>query len=435
MPGPLGGTELQKVLAVILDDDPTGTQSATDASVLLDWDAGDIYSALSAEGAVYLQTNSRAVSADRARELAERIRGQIRTVERRLGQPVLVVLRGDSTLRGHVFTESDVFAGDDSRILFVPAFPQGGRRTRSSIHTVTIDGADVPVGETEFARDPVFGYHSSNLIEWTREVGDRKALPVPLDALRSTGGRAVADALAKAAPRELVIPDAESDADIELIRRGLIAALGAGVPVVVRSAATLAAACAGRLSTTYLARPVQREPGGVLVVCGSHTAAATAQLEYLAEQSGVQPVVIATTDALSDPEAAGRAATPRLHTDLTDTGLAIVATERNRRVEHDTLDDGAVVMRALMAAIVGLMPSVRTVVSKGGITSAEMARTGFGARTARVRGQIAPGISVWDFTTADRRGLQVIVPGNVGDNRALVDVLDALGIHRGEQAR
>src|SRR6478752_10082780 len=95
VPGPLGGTELQKVLAVILDDDPTGTQSATDASVLLEWDAGDIYSALSAEGAVYLQTNSRAVSADRARELAERIRGQIRTVERRLGQPVLVVLRGD----------------------------------------------------------------------------------------------------------------------------------------------------------------------------------------------------------------------------------------------------------------------------------------------------------------------------------------------------
>jgi uncharacterized protein YgbK (DUF1537 family) len=66
---------------------------------------------------------------------------------------------------------------------------------------------------------------------------------------------------------------------------------------------------------------------------------------------------------------------------------------------------------------------VGTVVSKGGITSAEIARTALGATRARVRGQLAAGISVWDY---DDGTVQVIVPGNVGGRDTLVDVTDAL---------
>jgi uncharacterized protein YgbK (DUF1537 family) len=66
------------------------------------------------------------------------------------------------------------------------------------------------------------------------------------------------------------------------------------------------------------------------------------------------------------------------------------------------------------------------IVSKGGITSAEVARNGFGATRARVRGQIAPGISVWDVD-ADGPRIQVVVPGNVGDDGALVDVMKGIG--------
>ena len=49
------------MLTVVLDDDPTGTQSASDVEVLLDWDIASIEVALRAGGSVYLQTNSRAV--------------------------------------------------------------------------------------------------------------------------------------------------------------------------------------------------------------------------------------------------------------------------------------------------------------------------------------------------------------------------------------
>lgn len=418
------------MLTVVLDDDPTGTQSATGVEVLLEWDEAGIAAALARGGAVYLQTNSRAVPADQAGELAAAIRDQVRAVSRELGEPVLVVLRGDSTLRGHVFAESDVFAGDQARILFVPAFPAGGRTTLDAIHRARVDGVDLPVAETEFARDPVFGYRNSDLVAWTAEVGGRRAIPVPLAELRATGGRALIRALAAAAPREVVVPDVLTDADIALVHSGLMAAIDDGIDVVVRSAATLAAMCAGRLSTGYLPRPLHPQRPGVLVVCGSHTGAATAQLEQLASWSGADPVVISADAAMADPLATGAQAAQRAGAQLADTGMAILATARVRRPEHDSLAHGAQLMSALIGAAAALRPRVGTVVSKGGITSAEVARTCFGARTAFVRGQLAPGISVWDLGTGARHGMQVIVPGNVGAADTLVDVVSALGTGR-----
>jgi uncharacterized protein YgbK (DUF1537 family) len=76
-----------------------------------------------------------------------------------------------------------------------------------------------------------------------------------------------------------------------------------------------------------------------------------------------------------------------------------------------------------MTAAGAVIDSVGTVVSKGGITSAGVARTALGATRARVRGQLAAGISVWDY---DNGAVQVVVPGNVGGRDTLVDVISAL---------
>lgn len=420
------------MLTVVLDDDPTGTQSASAVQVLLDWDDAAIAAALRAGGAVYLQTNSRALTEDAAVDLAQAIQGQIRAVSQELGQPVLVVLRGDSTLRGHVFAESDVFAAGRAPILFVPAFPDGGRTTLARVHRARIDGVDVPVGETEFARDPVFGYRSSDLVSWTREVGQRRALPVLLDDLRASRGQAVADALAAAGPGELVVPDVLTDADIDLVHAGLLAALAAGHEVVVRAAAPLASRCAGCASTGYLPRPLQPAREGILIVCGSHTAAATAQLDRLAVWAGLDPILIGADEALADPLAAGRVAAEQALDQLASCGMAILGTARVRRPEDDTLAHGARMMDALIAAAAPITPRVGTVVTKGGITSAEVARRCFVARTAHVRGQLAPGISVWDLPVGGS-GLQVIVPGNVGGVETLTDVVAALGYRPQEE--
>jgi uncharacterized protein YgbK (DUF1537 family) len=80
-----------------------------------------------------------------------------------------------------------------------------------------------------------------------------------------------------------------------------------------------------------------------------------------------------------------------------------------------------------MVAASVVTPSVGVVVSKGGITSAAVARTCLRARSAHVRGQLAAGISVWDVGGVDAAAMQVIVPGNVGGTGTLVTVMQALG--------
>ncbi|MFC3995051.1 four-carbon acid sugar kinase family protein [Nocardiopsis sediminis] len=416
---------------LVLDDDPTGTQSATGVPVLLETGdatlSRDIEDALRADDALYVLTNSRALGTDEAVALARRIRTAALEAVARLGTGVRFILRGDSTLRGHVFAESDAFATDASVMLFVPAFPAGGRTTRDGVHYVRVGEADVPAAETEYADDPVFGFGSSDMRGYVAEQGGgRPALTVALDDLRATGGGALADALTSAAPGTVVAPDAVTDADIDLVHHALVRAWAAGRDVVVRCAAPLAARCADAASTGPLPKPLDRAPGPVLVVCGSHTSGATAQLAALEHDRGLRPVVLDTDAALADPAAAGADLVERARAALRDNGAAVIASERHRRAADNTLGHGERVMAALTAAVHELSGEVAAVVAKGGITSAEVARTGLGARVARVRGQVLPGISVWDLPTPSGATVPyVVVPGNVGGETTLVDVLTA----------
>ncbi|HEY8310980.1 MAG TPA: four-carbon acid sugar kinase family protein, partial [Gemmatimonadaceae bacterium] len=199
---------------VVLDDDPTGTQSATDVLVLLETDADLLTDALRDADSVYVLTNSRAIDEAAAVALVTAVRADALEAAERLGQEVRFVLRGDSTLRGHVFAESDVFASDDAIIAFVPAFPAGGRTTIDGVHLVCIDGRSVPAHETEYAADPVFPFYASRLTDYVAEKSDRPALHVPLRAVR---GDTLEQVLRNAPARTVVLPDVENDDDVHLI--------------------------------------------------------------------------------------------------------------------------------------------------------------------------------------------------------------------------
>ena len=115
--------------------------------------------------------------------------------------------------------------------------------------------------------------------------------------------------------------------------------------------------------------------------------------------------------------------------------LGFVTTERVRSAAHNTLDHGERVMRALISAVAVAAPHVTAVVSKGGITSAEVARIGIGARRATVRGQVVAGVSVWDLRGCDGHPITyIVVPGNVGDNQTITTALAALGLDQRSDA-
>jgi uncharacterized protein YgbK (DUF1537 family) len=452
---------------IVLDDDPTGTQSATGATVLLDLAEEtlerDLEAALAGADSVYVQTNSRALPPEEAVALAQRVRRAGLAVAERSGEQVRFVLRGDSTLRGHVFAETEVFL-EDAVMLFVPAFPDGGRTTRDGMHLVRIDGEDLPAHETEYADDPVFGFTTGFLPDYVERASGRRGVPVPLADVRAGGLEHV---LAEAQPGEVVLPDAVTDEDVALIARAVDAASQHGTRVVVRSASPLAAHLAGVASEGLLPLPLERPTGGTLLVCGSHTEGATAQLTQVTQHFG-ELELVSTEAALADPARAGHeaadavarasglsgasettevsaasgvsaasetsgasevSAAPETSTASEAPALLLLSTERKRSASHGTLDHGERVMSALTTAVSDLLPQVGTVISKGGITSAEVARTGLGARTAHVLGQILPGVSAWRLEARDGRELlYIVVPGNVGGRDTLVDALEAVGI-------
>jgi len=408
---------------IVLDDDPTGTQSASHVTVLLESSATLIADALAEADSVYLLTNSRAISEHEAVALMNAIRSDAAEASEKLGEEIQFVLRGDSTLRGHVFAETQVFTDADSVIVFVPAFPDGGRTTEGGVHYVRQGDQRVPAHLTEFADDPVFPFSTAVLVDYVSEKSGRDAVSVPLDEVRAGG---VESALLSAAPGSVVLPDVVTNDDVRLIARAIEAARLSGANIVVRSASPLAAALAGVESEGLLPTPLVPAPVPTLLVCGSHTAGATAQLDLVAERWG-DPVVITTSDAFDNPRQTGVGVAAIAAAAIADRRLAVVTTERERSLEHNTLDHGRLVMEALTTSVRELLPAVSVVVSKGGITSADVARVGIGATRATVLGQVLPGVSVWQLVGVDGiERLYVVVPGNVGEPDALTRVLAAL---------
>jgi uncharacterized protein YgbK (DUF1537 family) len=409
---------------VVLDDDPTGTQSATGVTVLLDSSADILTEALRDNDSVYVQTNSRAISEADAVALVSRVRSDALEAAARLQDEVRFVLRGDSTLRGHVFAESETFASDQSIMIFVPAFPDGGRTTVDGMHLVRIDGRQVPADQTEYAADPVFPFAHSRLDEYVAEKSNRHGILVPL---RDVHRGALVEVLRDAPAGSVVLPDVSDNADIAIIAEAISAAQLAGRDIVVRCAAPLAAALAGVASKSLLPTPLLAEPRPTLLVCGSHTMGATHQLASVIDIWG-EPIAVDTESALLDSATAGDAVAAAASLQLNERGLAIIMSERTRLSAHNTLEHGQRVMEALTTAVHTIAPEVSVVIAKGGITSADVARIGLGARTARVLGQILPGVSVWELQTFDGREiLYVVVPGNVGEADTLTKVLMSVG--------
>ncbi|MFV0426793.1 MAG: four-carbon acid sugar kinase family protein [Beutenbergiaceae bacterium] len=416
-------------VTLVLDDDPTGTQSATGVEVLLQWDADRFADVVAQNDSVYVLTNTRAVPQAEAVALIERIRDESTVQAQRLGLRVRYVLRGDSTLRGHVFAESEVLMGRDAILAFVPAFPDGGRVTEGGIHYVTVDGARIRADQSEYAQDPVFGFDTADLVEYVNKYGGRAAQLLPLEAVER-GADELADALGKMQPGTVALFDAVTNDHVRTIAAAIRASWNRGSRVTVRSASPLAAALAGVESHGLLAPAAGTSPASALVVCGSHTRGASAQLEALKPTAG-GAIEVDTDRALDNVEAEGERVAELARLTLARQGVVVVSSARHRRPEDGTLAHGQRVMDALTHVVSRLADEVDVVVAKGGITSADVARVGLGARSARVLGQILPGVSLWQIERGDQAISYAVVPGNVGDQDTLKVVMQRLGVGRG----
>jgi uncharacterized protein YgbK (DUF1537 family) len=352
----------------------------------------------------------------------------------------LLVSRSDSTLRGHYPVETDVIAealGPFDAHFLVPAFFEGGRFTRDSVHYLMVDGRPVPVHETEFARDSVFGYRHSYLPAYVEEkTGGR----VPAEAverfvLGDVRGDALPRLLALAGNRCAVV-DAEIQADLDRFAQALNEAARRGKRFLFRSGASLLTALAGLppqpVPAERMSDYVRRGAPGAVVV-GSHVRKTTAQLERLLAEPGTVGVEVAV-DRLPQGRTELLAEVSRTVAEAHVEGKTpVVFTSRVERLFPDQaarLAFGEEVSALLMDIVRALPRTLGYLVSKGGITSNDVLSQALALRTSRVLGQVIPGCSVVRCPPDHPRfpDLPVVVfPGNVGDEAALATVYRRLG--------
>ncbi len=426
---------------IVLDDDPTGSQTVHSCRLLTRWDSDTLREALLDDAPLFfVLTNTRGMDASRAADLTREVCRNLKGVLADLAGEgrafnLIYVSRSDSTLRGHYPVETDVMAeelgGFDAHFL-TPAFFEGGRTTRDSIHYLTIDGVPTPVHETEFARDSVFGYHHSYLPAYVEEktAGRIRADQVERFLLEDVRGDVLDRLLALTGNRCCVV-DAETQDDLNRFAAQLQAAAARGKRFLFRSAASLLTSLAALPPQPVAAEAMQayvrhRQAGAVIV--GSHVKKTTAQLAKLLEVPGVTGVQVEVDRIQTDgasllAEILQRAAAAHQRGET-----PVIYTSRGERQFPDQaqrLAFGEMVSSFLMDVVRGLPESLGFLISKGGITSNDVLSEGLALKSAVVLGQILPGCSVVRCPADHPRypDLPVVIfPGNVGDDGALATV-------------
>ena len=423
---------------IVLDDDPTGSQTVHSCLLLTRWDVDTLRLGLADDSPIFfVLTNTRAIAPSQAAEVTREVCRNLKTALAESGvQDFLVVSRSDSTLRGHYPVETDVIASEigpfDAHFL-VPAFFEGGRITRDSVHYLMVNGVETPVHETEFARDSVFGYHHSYLPDYVEEKtkGDIPSKTVERFLLADIRAGSL-ERLLKLNNNQCCVVDGETQADLDKFAADILTAAAAGKRFLFRSAASILTSLANLGPQAIAPQDMSQyvcdgKPGAVIV--GSHVKKTTEQLELLLQEPGTVGVEINVAPLLDDsPSQRTQLLTQALESvrDAHNTGKTpVVYTSRQELSFKDVetrLHFGEAVSALLMDIVRGLPADIGFLISKGGITSNDVLSKGIALTSARLLGQILPGCSMVRTPSNHPQfpNLPVVLfPGNVGDADAL----------------
>ncbi|GMH14095.1 hypothetical protein Nepgr_015936 [Nepenthes gracilis] len=432
---------------VVLDDDPTGTQTVHDIEVLTQWSTESLIKQfMKKPKCFFILTNSRALGAEKAAALIKEICTNLSTAAKSVGDiDYTVVLRGDSTLRGHFPEATDAAVsvlGEMDAWIICPFFLDGGRYTIGDVHYVAESDRLYPVGETEFAKDHAFGYKSSNLREWVEEKTKGRILAshvasISIELLRKGGPDAVCDRLCCLEKGSTCIVNAASERDMGVFAAGMIQAELKGKRFLCRTAANFVSARIGiipRAPVSPIDLGINKEKTGGLIVVGSYVPKTTKQVEELKLQRGQHLKCIEiSVEKVAMKSSEEREEEIRQSAEIADIFLkgrmdTLIMTSRmliTGKTPSESLEINFKVSSALVEIVRRITTKPRYILAKGGITSSDLATKALEAKCAKVVGQALAGVPLWLLGAESRHpGVPYIVfPGNVGDHKALAEVV------------
>ncbi|MBR8836055.1 MAG: four-carbon acid sugar kinase family protein [Stigonema ocellatum SAG 48.90 = DSM 106950] len=430
---------------IVLDDDPTGSQTVHSCLLLMRWDVDTLRLGLQDDSPIFfVLTNTRSLPPETAASVTKEVCHNLKlAIEAEGTQDFLIVSRSDSTLRGHYPIETDVIASElgpfDAHFI-VPAFFEGGRITSESVHYLMINGVPTPVHETEFARDSVFAYSYSYLPKYVEEKTQGRINAESVERFLLADIRAGSlDRLLKLNDNQCAVVDAETQADLNRFAQDVLAAASLGKRFLFRSAASILTALAALppqpIAPENMAQYVRGGKPGVVMV-GSHVQKTTQQLGVLLQTDGTVGIEVDVAQLVDETvnqyatiladitesvhEAFNAGKTPVVYTSRVELSFADAKTR---------LLFGVKVSGLLMDIVQALPTNIGFLISKGGITSNDVLSTGLALTSARLLGQILAGCSmvITPSNHPQYPNLPVVLfPGNVGDADALATIYNRL---------
>ena len=438
---------------IIFDDDPTGSQTVYGCPLLLNWDEKSLEKAFKQPSQlIFILANTRSLSSALADKKIREICSSLKRFFIRQGyskDDYFYISRGDSTLRGHGVLEPETLAeelGPFHATFHIPAFFEGGRTTEDGIHYLN----GIPVHMTDFGRDKIFGFSTSDLAQWieAKSCGkiemenilhlDIKQLDMAFhneDAFES-----LLRFLSKLENNISVVVDAKLPQHLEILARA-IKKISKEKRFLFRTAASFINALSGLpsnpkstsdlLSLKSKNLAFEYKPG--LIMVGSHVQLATDQLEILLKEKScegleipvrklanifvldecqqlileLEGILLSKIESILD-----RKKIPVLYTTREEMQFSSNSERMNFGLE----------LAEFMAILVGKITNkLGYIISKGGITTQLLLQKGLNLNQVNLQGQILPGLSIVK-SMSDQNKLPVITfPGNLGNDKTLLE--------------
>jgi uncharacterized protein YgbK (DUF1537 family) len=432
-----------KATLIVMDDDPTGCQTVHDIPILTAWPVEALRAELERSPAFFILTNSRSMPAREAIELNREVARNITQAAAQAGRRFMIISRSDSTLRGHFRAEIETlktqFGWHKAVTLCMPAFFEGGRFTIDDVHYVREGDELVPAAETPYAKDPSFGFVSSNLKDYIREkmgksVGGDDICSISIEDIRRGGPEAVVHRLRACPDGGFCVVNACDRSDMDVVALAVFRAMEKGRRFLFRTAAAIIPALVGLAPRPLLAAEdfISSSKGCGLIVVGSFVPMSSLQLAHLLKNGDVCGVELRVGRHLSGN---GRGEVERVIGEMNrsvnmqrDTVIYTSRDLMTGATAEESIRIQAGVAAALIEVVRGISAAPRYVLAKGGITSHDIASKSLEVKRAIVAGQIIPGVPVWRLGEGSRfPGMSYIVfPGNVGTEASMTDVVQAL---------
>ncbi len=436
---------------VVIDDDPTGSQTVQDCLLLLKWDCTTLVKGFESKSNLFfILANTRSLSENDAKLTIGEICKNIKTVisSQAYEEEIIFISRGDSTLRGHNYLEPIALnscLGPFDATFHIPAFIEGKRLTIHGSHFVD----KTPISETIFARDKIFGFETSNvknlLFQKSRSqinIEDiQNLLLSDIEILNDKENNIVFKKLKNLKNNKHVIVDVENYYQLDKFAL-VIKKLTKQKKFLFRTAASFISSISEKKSVSQSEiffsnlRIRNKEksflPG--LIIVGSYVELSTIQLQNLLEITNCKPIELDVFEFFKITSSENNHKQRNLFKNkfLKEIRFSfekgktpVLFTSRKfMPLDYSEQFNFYNSLACFIAELIAdLKYEIGYLISKGGITTNMILSNGLNADYVYLEGQISTGISVVTYNLKNGEKLPIVThPGNIGNKYSLVNI-------------